>query len=502
MSTFYPAAVRPRQPGQLGAGSTPAERTVGWCAAAAIIMSLLIMVGAGLLRQSWMPPLLPLPSAGPPWELAVHVPGRVVYVTLWIGAVLAAGGVAAGLAAVRRGLPVPWRLLLVVAAIAAAALVLLPPIGSTDALDYAIFGHIAALGRSPYVMTPAQYQLLTHLSTGVPVDWVHTRSSYGPLATAEQLAAAKLGGASLARTVFWLKLWNAVAFGAVAFAADRMMRDDAPRRMRAHLLWTLNPLLIWSFIAAGHLDILAAAIGLAGLLICDRWVTGQPWQRALVAGLCVGAAADIKADYLLFGLAICWALRRKPGELLIAVAGIGAVLAPSYAIVGTSALKALAARAGTESGYGFYEFFLRPLGLSHHLADPIAIGLMLPVAWLALTRLPAGINNSQAVRAALALSLTWLLLWPPQFAWYSVMIICVLLFYPATRLDWIALAWLSAITIADIPGLGLGTDARLGHALTIVQLLNNRLFAPLVMLAAAVVLVVLCCTGRWHPAKT
>ena len=40
---------------------------------------------------------------------------------------------------------------MIAALTAVAVLVVLPPVGSTDALDYAVYGHIAALGHSPYV---------------------------------------------------------------------------------------------------------------------------------------------------------------------------------------------------------------------------------------------------------------------------------------------------------------------------------------------------------------
>ena len=310
-------------------------------------------------------------------------------------------------------MPLPIRTLMIAALTAVAVLVVLPPVGSTDALDYAVYGHIAALGHSPYVMTPRQYSLVYHVAHGVPADWARDPSYYGPLATAEQLIAAKLAGASLARTVFWLKLWNAIAFAAVALTADRMFRADRASRLRAHLLWTVNPLLIWSLIAAAHLDVLAAAVGVAGLLIIDRRAGGRrPWLAAAAAGLCVGAAADIKVDYLLFVLAIGWALR-------------------------------------------------------------------------------------PAVRAALAFSVAWLLLWPHQFAWYSVIIICVLVFYPASRLDWIAVAWLSAITIADMPGLGTAKKGTLSRVQVDIQYQNLDHLAPLVMLGAVTALVILCINQRW-----
>jgi len=484
------------------ANSSPAGgRALGWLAVAGIFAAILIMIGADLVRGSWMPPTLAMPHPGPPWELTAHVSVKVVAVALWLAALMATGGVVAGLVAARRGLPLPVRTLVTGGLIAVAALAVLPPVGSTDTLDYAIYGQIAALGHSPYVMTPAQYGLLVHLHHGVPLDWRNAPSVYGPLATGEQLAAAKLSGTSLARTVFWLKLCNVITFVAVAFAADRLLRADRASRLRAHVLWTANPLIIWSVIAAGHLDLLAAGVGLAGLLLIDRWTTGPPLPRALAAGLCVGAAADIKASFALFGLAIAWALRRKPGQLLVAAGGALAVLVPSYLIAGTPALKALTTRASTGFGYGFYGFFFHRLGISLSAAVPVAVCLMIPVAWLAFRGLPPGFGDRPAVRAAVALSAAWLLVWPHQFAWYSVMLICVLVWYPASRLDWIALAWLSMLTIADIPGLGTHSPIRLGPALRAIQTTNLIRLGPVVMLGALVAFVALCITRRWHAAR-
>jgi len=474
------------------------SRLPGWCAAAAIVTALLIMIGSALLRSSWMPPALPRPGSGPPWELAARVPARVVVVALWAAGLLAGAGVAAGLAAARRGMPIPVRTLIVIAAVAVLALVLLPPVGSTDSLDYAIYGRIAALGHSPYVLTPAQYGHLIGSFAGVPHDWEHDPSVYGPLATAEQLAAAKLGGASLAAATFWLRLANALALGAVAFAADRSQRAHRAGRARVHLLWTANPLVIWSAIAGGHIDLIAAAIGLAGLLILERKVMARPLPNALVAGLCVGAAADLKADFALYGLALAWCLRDRLSQLLAAGAGAAIVLIPSYAVAGLPAVRALTARAYTGLGYGFYGFFFRRLGISLTDAVPLAICLLLPVAWLALRRFPDGLQDRLVIRAAVALSLAWLLVWPHQFAWYSLAAFCVLTFYPPSRLDWLAVSWLTVMTIADMPGTGTGQARTLGHALLAIQYDNLTRLAPLVMLAVLIALLAGCLTRRWH----
>jgi len=163
-------------------------------------------------------------------------------------------------------------------------------------------------------------------------------------ATGEQgCSCLQLGGNSAARIVFWLKLWDAAAFGVVAAVADRLLRSDPARRLRAHLLWTINPLLLWDVIAAGHLDVLAAAAGLLGLLaLGEQPRAARPrLLRGLTAGALVGIAADIKINYVLFGLGLAWALRRSPAALAAAAAGALAVLVPSYAFFGPPAVTSL-----------------------------------------------------------------------------------------------------------------------------------------------------------------
>jgi hypothetical protein len=470
-------------------------RLLGWLAGLGIGTAVLIMIGASLVRQDWMYPPLPMPAVGPPWELPLHLPSRVVCIALWLAALLAAGGLIAGLVAARRGARGPIKLILIGAVVAVAALMLLPPAGSTDALDYAAYGRLFLLGHNPYVATPI-YLRLTEPGFGlsVPARWQQQASLYGPAATIEQYLAAKLGGDSMARVVLWLKLWNALAFGAVAIVLDRVLRSNPSARLRAHLLWTVNPLLLWDLIAAGHVDALAAAAGVIGLLAVGRQPDGlQPrlW-RVLMAGALIGLAADIKIDYVLFGIGLAWALRRSPTALLAAGAGALAVLVPTYAWLGKPAFLALFGRRDKTTQDSFYR--LTNLADYRHYLVIVAVVLFVALAVLLLARMPPGDRLRPALRPALALSLAWLIIWPYQLPWYDAMIICVLVLYPASRLDWLVIARLTAATIANMPGDSNGVP---GDSLKALDRFLVHGAAPFALLACAAWIAIMAVAGQW-----
>ena len=501
-------------PGLPGPPGSRRGQVAGWLAAAATAVALLIMIGASAVRPSWMTPPLMMPPAGPPWQLGwPHVGVQVVTVALWAATVLGGAGVAAGLAAVRAGARTSPRLLLAAGLIAVAALTVLPPAGSGDVLDYAAYGRIVQLGHSPYVMTPAQLrQAAPAYRSWVPLEWENQVSVYGPLATGEQYVAAVLGGSYPARIAFWLKLLNAFAFAAVALAAHRALRGDAAARLRAHLLWTANPLLIWGLIAGAHVDALPAAAGLLAVLLARTAWPGRRacpagrrdlsceartgLARALAAGVAAGVAADFKIFYALFGFGLCWLLRRRPQATAAAAAGMAAVLVPTYLWFGPPAVTALIARRNKATADSFYLFVATPAGyLGQHLMV-VAVILAAGLAVLALRRLPVAPLAPPGVRPVLALSTAWLFAWPYQMPWYDAMALCLLVLYPASRLDWLVLARLAAGTFTLMPGNPglpsvpvLAAVARFGQ-LTVV---------PAVLLATAAGLAVLCARGRVLP---
>ena len=498
-----------RRPAELARAAAPQRKhavpasALGWLALACIGTALVIMVGADLVRQDWMYPPLRLPAGGFPFAATgLHVSRRLVVAGLWVAAVLGTAGVISGLLAARHGARLPLRAMLIAAGVVVAVLAMLPPAGSTDIFDYASYGRLLLLGHNPYVVTPHLLRVSDPgFGLSVPWRWQYQVSLYGPAATGEQYLAARLGGDSPARVVFWLKLWNAIGFGAVAFVADRMLRSHPARRLRAHLLWTLNPLLIWGLVAAGHLDVLAAAAGMLGLLALGPQPAARRlgWSlnraelgRALLAGGLVGLAADIKINYLAFGVGLAWALRRRPAAFLAAAAGGLLVLAPSYAWFGRSAVTALFARRNKSTVDSFYR--LLDLSAYRPYLGEVAVAALAALVLLLLWRLPAAEPLRPALRPALALSVGWLVIWPYQLPWYDAMAICLLVLYPASALDWLVVTRLAVATLANMPG---NPGKAPGHLLQGTDKFVVHTLAPVVLLTCAALLVLFALTRQW-----
>jgi hypothetical protein len=442
-----------------------------------------------------------MPRIGPPLQaLSWRIPLDNMAVALWLSAVAGGIGVAAGLIAVRRGARPRVSLLVGTAALVVAILTVLPPVGSTDSLDYMAFGRMVELGHSPYVMVPWDLKRM-HDAVGVSIPWEWGRipTVYGPAATVEQYVAALLGGSSAARIVFWLKLANALAFGAVAYTADRLLRPDPAARLRAHLLWTVNPLLIWQLIAAAHLDVLAAALGLLGLIIAGGWpvapASARPrLGRVLAGGALIGIAADIKINFVLFGLGLAWACRRSRSAWLAGTGAMIAVLLPSYAWFGPPAITALLGRGNRTTADNFYQLFgLAQHGfLMKHIALVAAV-IVIGAAIVVLNNLPGRGNSQPAIYAALALTTAWLFTWQYQLPSYEAMAVSLLIFVPAFWLDWLVISRLVAATVALMPG---NPTPLPSHLLSRISTDVLTLAAPIVLITALVTMICLCLAER------
>jgi hypothetical protein len=493
---------RPEQPAANGPDRL--TQALIWVSAIGIGSSILIMMVASAVKYSPAVPPPPWSSDLPLLRIAGRLPVAATYAALWAAVILGGGGVMAGLAAVGRGARFPARWLITAALVALAVFAVLPPAGSTDSLSYATFGRIEALGHNPYVMTPNQLD-----RTGDPIGklaillWRHRGSVYGPLATAEERAAAELGGTSPQQIVFWLKLWNAIVFAAVVVGLDRMLRSDPARRARAHLLWSLNPLVLWGVVAGGHLQGMATAASFFGLaMLRTRRTAGNPASGpgllpALAAGLLVGVAADLLLYYLILGLALVWGLRRSATALLVAVAGMGAVVILPYLSLGSPSLHALLTRGGKASADNFYQLFSK--SLQNQLPHSLALLVVLAcgaLAFLLLWRLPDAVPELPAIQPALAVGVAWLFLWYYQLPWYDVLIIALLALYPASRLDYVVMVQLTASAFAQMPG-GSPFEPPLGWLRTFSHQVWFG-WTPLVLIGSAAAVVMLCVSGAWN----
>jgi len=409
---------------------------------------------------------------------------------------------------------------------------------------------MVVIGHDPYVMTPQQLRLSGDpIGRVAPHPWQRVHSVYGPLATLEQAAAAELGGTSPGWIVFWLKVWNSLAFGAVVLALHRLLRRDPVRRLRAHLLWSVNPLLLWVLVAGGHIDALAGALGFLGLLVLSpAWAgagaggageslrsalirSGTPrrrpldgrglgaglawfrervvaeWHggglnrvdpgvlRAVVAGGLIGTAADLKITFALFGAGAAWATRRSLPTFAALAGGALVVLVPSYLWFGPPAITVLVDHSSATAD-NLYRLFTEALGSATlPQLSMVALPVFAVTAGLLLLRLPNGYPRVPALRPAFALTLAWLLTWPYQRPWYDAMAFCLLALYPASRLDWPLIARLVAGVLYSTPGMPGTLSVR---PLGTVEHWFQVLVVPGVRLAALVAVLLLCVTAAWQ----
>jgi len=468
-------------------------------------LSIAILVGVGAAGPSAGTVRVHRAGAWPPWFASLHLADLTVTAALWVALFLGTAGVAAGLVAVRRGWRPPVRWLVAGAVVAVIALAVVPAVGSTDMLDYAAYGRIAALGHSPYLMTPEQLRLARDpVGQLAPYLWQNVPSVYGPLATATQWAASELGGRSAAVTIFWLKVWNGVAFAVVVLTLDGLTRTRPAMRVRAHVLWSVNPLMLWAVMAGGHVDGLAVGFAVLALAVLGRTVVlaRDPGRiglvRAVGSGLLLGAATAVKAPLVLFGAGLAWVARRSPRTQAAAGAGGAAVLAAGYLAAGRGAVTDTVQRGYGVAGDNLWQVFYRASGFGPPFRHITLIAALAFVALgvLLIRRPPPGALDLPVIWPVLAAILAWTYTSSLQRPWFDVMIYVPLVFLPPSRLDWVVLGRSVAGGVAYIPGVIVAHlhPAWLQSGYTTVV----SYVAPSGRLLALAAVIVLCLTGAWN----
>lgn len=424
-------------------------------------VGLACFLGTALLGPSVFQPELGGSRAEPPYALSVHPSPYVVIGLVVVGVVASTVGLGLCFAAVRRG----WRVraLPVVAAglLAAVAFMAMPPVGSTDHLNYASYGRMAATGHDPYATRAVD--LPTDPVAGAPEEWRTTPSVYGPIATGEQAVAAWIGSGSVRLTVFVLSVVNTLAFAVTALILYRTARSEE-RRLRTALLWTCNPLVLFHLISGAHNDVLAIAPMVAALAVFGSR-TRPGWARALAAGVLAGAGTAIKLPAALVAGGPAWTLlretwrRRGPRPLagLVALAaGAGAVAGLSYLLAGPHALDRVREASDMVSFATPWHLLDEGLGRGSQRSVIKAGALIAGIALFALLvrvlpRDDAEAPDAENRRVTVALVLAWLLAAPYALPWYDGFGWALLALLPLTSVDWILLAHTAALSLAYLP---------------------------------------------------
>jgi len=476
----------------------------------AIGVSVACTFAVAVAGPSVMEPVLPGRPGQPPWSFGLH-PSPYLAVGL-TAAGLAAGtlGLVLVLRAIRGGWSVPARAVLVAGLLAATAMTLVPPFGSSDHLSYAAYGRMLVTGHNPYTTTPAQLAALGDPVARAVQDWSGSASVYGPLATAIQALASLAGGTSVRLTVFVLGLANLAAFAGTALLLHWMTRDRPAWQLRAALLWAANPLLLQVLVAGAHVDGLAIVFGVAAVAVMSR-ARGEPSvRRTVLAGALVGLGFAVKVTIALVGLGLALAMvlragrgwRRQWAQLWPPLAGLAAgfaVTAGTAVAIGGSAMLRQSSQASDMVSIGSPWRVIRTiihLAVTGSAATDIvkagAVALAVLLAVLLIRGLPPG---SGYATVTFALVLAWLFAWPYVLPWYDAFGWALLALVPLASggvvevLGWLLLARTAALGFGYLPARQ--ADVTLSAGLGWLQPVIRHGVTPAVLAVATAWLVIL-----------
>jgi alpha-1,6-mannosyltransferase len=305
------------------------------------------------------------------------------------------------------------------------AIVLAPPLLSTDVFSYQIYGRMGALySTNPYLHGPHAVGL-DPLYQFIGSKWVSTPSAYGPLFTAMSYVLAPL---SIAASAVWYKAIaeiSCVVTLALLWHAARLRNLDP---VRAVALFGLNPLIVVYGVGGGHNDLLMLAVMVGAVVAALHF-------RDRVSGALVVVSTAVKLTAVLllpFLVARNYAKRddRRPLDALIG-AGIGALAmgALTFALFGTgplnlpSTLETIQHEGDWHSIPGFISTRLGLGGVGHATGVVLAVAFVIVYAIL-IRRVARGeldwIHGAGWATAALLLTtsslLPWYVAWLVPFA--------------------------------------------------------------------------------------
>lgn len=388
--------------------------------------------------------------------LAARVPEDIGGMTrdraeLYIAAAAAAGALYAAAAwQVLRGPAGHGGLAAVLGlALAMRALTLLsPPLQSTDIYRYVWDGRVQAAGINPYAHLPAAPELRALRDEGTGAEAIYPNINRADFAPTIYPPAAQAIFAAVG--LVWPTIWGMKAamllFDLLGIGGALLLLRAAALPLERVLILAWNPLVVWEFAGAGHID--AAALGLSGLAL-----VAAARRYPAAAGLALAGAVLCK----LLPAALAPALWRRWDWRLPAAVGAAMVLSyGAYALGGWGAgwrvlgyLPGYASEEGLGEGDGF--FLLRALALLGPVphwagmayAALAGAGLLALAAWVALRApLPDAMPARTRVicRDAVLLTGATMAVLSPHYPWYFTALALPCVVWPNPAALWLTLA--------------------------------------------------------------
>jgi len=372
-----------------------------------------------------------------------------------------------------------WHLgaVLLVAVLARLMVLAAPPLISTDLYRYVWDGKVQAAGINPYAYIPNDPALIPLRDAGSGATAIYPNINRVDSAPTIYPPAAQGLFALIGLTVpsIWTVKAAMLAFDLLTMGLLLRLLRVAGRPAVSVLIWAWNPLVIWEFAGAGHIDAAALAASALAMLMVVR-------GHRVRGGIALGFAVLFKLlpAALFPALWRRWDWRVPVGAAVVILVGYGAYASAGWRVFGY--LPGYAAEEGLDGG-GF--LLLRLVALvtpvpSWAGAAYAGLSLVLLAGLAALVALPARLPTSAASRAdviaggSLVLSGGLLAVLSPHYPWYLTMLVLPSVLVPTWSALWLTIA-------APLLYLDHGHDQVLWPALVFLPalpLLAIDLFAP------------------------
>jgi alpha-1,6-mannosyltransferase len=424
------------------------------------LLSVVGMLTVALLGVSAAVPPVPGSAQWPPYSLSVGPSDGFVFAIEGIAVVAGAVATWRLLTALRQEWDVDPRWLHAAGFVVAGVMTVLPPVAGADIKNYIAYGQEDASGVNPYTAGPQ--------SAGVPQDaitrsvespWQTTPSVYGPAFTRLSRAVADVANGDGHLAVTLTRLSFAAAFVVTGILLHRLCATEAGRR-RAAVLWSANPLLLFTLVAGAHVDVLVAAVVVCSLALVRRSPLG--------AGAAIGLVATLKLSGLVALPGVVWAARQRPRSSVLIVVG-ACVFAVPWFVATSGALTQLrrASRFTTPAApWRALSSLIQPAfgyDIARSIINALALAAGAALIALLLRRgLPPAAADTTAGRAAALVAATaigWLLTAPYVLPWYDALAWAPLALAGASLLDRVLLVHTTVLVIAFLPGRDVRLDA-------------------------------------------